>query len=292
VLLSTVLAVAFFRTRIVATSEQTHLMVLTFLPLWLSGALLVGIPTLLAMAGPVLIRRRLSLERVRANNEVAGFKFATVGVLYAVLLAFAVIVVWEKFGDAENHVAEEAGAAATIYRLSAGIGGEAGAQLRSAMDTYLSSAIAEDWPAMAKGEPSAMTTRALDAAYTTLLSFTPTDPRGVALLTENLRQLDVVTQARRARLVVAAGVVPGIVWFVLFGGAIVTVGFTFFFATDNLRAQTLMTGALTALIFSGLLVIVIIDRPFAGTVKVTPEALSLVLHDFSSAVLNGHPAHG
>ena len=257
-------------------------MILTFFPLWPAAILLVGLPTLLAMGGPALIRRRLSLERLRANNEVAGFKFATVGVLYAVLLAFAVIVVWEKFGDAENHVADEAGAAATIYRLSAGIEGEAGTKLRAAISTYLSTAIVDDWPAMERGEGAPSTTRALDATYATLLAFNPADRRGAALFTETLRQLDAITQARRARLVVASGVVPGIVWFVLFGGAIVTVGFTFFFATDNIRAQTLMTGALTALIFSGLLVIVVIDRPFAGTVKVPPEALSAALHDFGS----------
>ncbi len=256
-------------------------MILTFLPLWLSAILLVGLPTLLAMGGPALIRRRLSLERLRANNEVAGFKFATVGVLYAVLLAFAVIVVWEKFGDAESHVADEAGAAVTIYRLSAGIGGDTGTQLRAAISTYLSTAVGDDWSAMERGEASQTTTRALDAVYSTLLTFSPADRRGAALLTETLRQLDALTQARRARLVVATGIVPGIVWFVLFGGAIVTVGFTFFFATDNLRAQAVMTGALTALIFSGLLVIVVIDRPFAGTVKVSPEALSAALHDFS-----------
>jgi hypothetical protein len=40
-----------------------------------------------------------------------------------------------------------------------------------------------------------------------------------------------------------------------------------------------MTGGLCVLIFSGLLVIVVIDHPFAGSVKVTPEALSLVLHE-------------
>src|SRR5262249_24232299 len=130
------------------------LMVLTFLPLWLSAILLVGVPTLVAMGGPALIRRRLTLERLRANNEVAGFKFAAVGVLYAVLLAFAIIVVWEKSGDAESHVADEAGAAATIYRLSAGIGGETGTQLRAAISTYLSTAIADDWPAMERGENS------------------------------------------------------------------------------------------------------------------------------------------
>ena len=63
-------------------------------PLWLSGLLLVGLPTGLAMLGPILIRRWVTLDRLSANNEVAGFKFAVVGVLYAVLIAFAIIVVW------------------------------------------------------------------------------------------------------------------------------------------------------------------------------------------------------
>jgi hypothetical protein len=37
----------------------------------------------------------------------------------------------------------------------------------------------------------------------------------------------VVTRARRVRLVAAEGAVPGIVWLVLFGGALLTVVFTF-----------------------------------------------------------------
>lgn len=68
---------------------------LSGLPLWLTAILLVVAPTILAMCGPVLMRRRIGLERLTSNNEIAGFKFATVGVIYAVLLAFAVIVEWE-----------------------------------------------------------------------------------------------------------------------------------------------------------------------------------------------------
>ena len=54
---------------------------LTTFPLWLSGLILVIAPTLIAMAGPILIRQRVKLEQLSNNNEVAGFKFATVGVL-------------------------------------------------------------------------------------------------------------------------------------------------------------------------------------------------------------------
>src|SRR5215475_14898879 len=75
---------------------------LTTLPLWLSAVILIVPTTLLAMAGPLIVRRYVAVNQLRTNNEVAGFKFATVGVLYAVLLAFAVVVVWEKFNQAES----------------------------------------------------------------------------------------------------------------------------------------------------------------------------------------------
>src|SRR5437764_10889336 len=109
---------------------------LTSQPLWLSGAIIVGGGTLLAMLGPLLVRRRVGLERLTSNNEIAGFKFATVGVIYAVLLAFAVIVAWEKFSEAEIAVVQEAGAAATLYRLAAGPEPEA-ATTRAALDNYI-----------------------------------------------------------------------------------------------------------------------------------------------------------
>ncbi len=240
----------------------------------------------MAMLGPTLVRRRVALDRLRTNNEVAGFKFATVGVLYAVLLAFAVIVVWEKFSDAENDVAQEAGAAATIFRLADGIGGEPGKALRADVNRYVETAISDDWPAMERGGASRSATRALDRIYATAMAYNPDDGRGRILMAETLHQLDLVTQARRARLVMATGIVPGIVWCALFGGAALTIGFTFFFGTENLRAQTMMTGALSILIFSGLLIIVAIDHPFAGSVKVGPEALTMLLEDFTTT--DGH----
>ncbi|MBV9561634.1 MAG: DUF4239 domain-containing protein [Bradyrhizobium sp.] len=254
---------------------------LTTHSLWLSGTLMVGITTLVAMAGPVIVRRYVSLDRLSTNNEVAGFKFATLGVLYAVLLAFAVIVVWERFNDAEKYVAQEAGAAATVYRLSRGMENEPGMALRTAMTDYLRAAISKDWPAMEEGRASLDVNHALDHVYSTILTFRPGDGRETALLAEILHQLDLVTQARRARLVVASGVVPGLVWLVLFSGAVLTIGFTFFFGTENLRAQTIMTGALSILIFSALLTVVAIDHPYSGTVKVGPDALSALLEDFS-----------
>jgi hypothetical protein len=257
-------------------------MMLTLLPVWLSGLLLVGVPTAIAVAAQVMLRRSVGLERLRPNNEVAGFKFAVVGVTYAVMLAFAVIVVWEKFTEASNRVSQEAGAVATVYRLADGTDERISALMRNRLDAYLNTVIGTEWPAMERAEGSAAATRALGEVYSGALTLYPSDRRGEVLLAEILHQLDLVTQARRARLDSAAGIVPGIVWFVLFAGAVITVGFTFFFAAENLVAQAMMTGALCVLVLSGLLIIVAIDHPFAGSVKVEPEALSSVLHDFGT----------
>jgi hypothetical protein len=62
-------------------------------PLWLTGLLLIILPAAAAAGALILIRGHVGLERLTTNNEVAGFKFEVVGVIYAVLLAFAVIVV-------------------------------------------------------------------------------------------------------------------------------------------------------------------------------------------------------
>jgi Protein of unknown function (DUF4239) len=258
------------------------LIFLTSHSLWLSGAILVGLTTLVAMLATALVRRCVGLDRLSTNNEVAGFKFATVGVLYAVFLAFAIILVWQKYSEADSTVAKEAGAAATIYHLSHGLGETQGDALRAALTNYLRVVISQEWPAMEQGGASRSARQALEAIYAALLQAKSAEQQDTALTSEIFYQLDVLTQARRARLLAAEGVVPGVVWVVLFGGAVLTIGFTLFFGTPNLRAQTLMTGMLSALIFSELLIVVAIDHPFTGTVKVGPEALTEVLADFGS----------
>jgi hypothetical protein len=254
---------------------------LTRQPLWLSGMLVVGLTTALAMLGPILVRRYVTLEKLAKNNEVAGFKFAVVGVLYAVLLAFAIIVVWEKFSDAESNVAKEAGAAATIYRLSQGISGEPGIALRDALTNYLQVTISDDWPAMERGSASPSAREALYAVYKALLTFESPERRDTALVSQILHELDTITEMRRARLAAAEGLVPGVIWLVLFGGAVLTISYTFFFGTEK-RAQALMTGMLSIIIFSGLLTAIVIDQPFVGVVKVRPDALAEVVADFGS----------
>ena len=85
------------------------------------------------------------------------------------------------------------------------------------------------------------------------------------------------------RLNLADGILPDMIWLVLFIGAALTVGFTFFFGLENLRVQMLMTGMLSLLIFLALFVALSIDHPFTGAAAVEPTSIERVLSDLHEA---------
>lgn len=249
------------------------LLFLCSLPLWLGAFFTVLLPTAIAMMGPVVVRKRYPLSVLVKNNEVAGFKFATVGVIYAVILAFAIISVWEKFSEAELLVLREAGSSATLYRLSTGAD-EAAAATRSAVDKYLKKVIEDEWPRMAEGGESREAAKALDDVYAAAMRLSDSKPAAIGV--EIMRELGNITLARRSRLHLAMGVVPTALWTMLVFGALLTVGFTYYFGVENLRSQVTMTGGLASIVFLGLFVIVSYDHPFTGEVSVETHPLTMV----------------
>ena len=257
---------------------------------WLTGrpgwvlVLFLFLFTGLAMTGPFIVRLRVRLAHLRGNNEVAGFKFAVIGVLYAVLLAFVVIISWERFHDAENALAREAGAAATIYRLAGGLDESSAAAVRAHLGAYLNSVLASDWPEMQRGRSSTVTTGMLSDLYDQVIHYHPTDLHDSNLQAALFAELDQVTRARRERLVMGEGTVHEVVWFVLFLGAALTISFTFFFGTENLIAQSLMTGILAAIILSAVLVVIALDRPYTGAVVVSKEPIQAILKDIGGSI--------
>ena len=94
-----------------------------------------------------------------------------------------------------------------------------------------------------------------------------------------------ITQ-RHLRLFEAHAGVPPMLWFLLVGGALVTIGFTYFFGIENAWAHAGMIAALTFVIGGALFVIVQVNHPFAGAVSVSTEAIQQVLETFTDAQAN------
>jgi hypothetical protein len=69
---------------------------------------------------------------------------------------------------------------------------------------------------MAASKQSREVTQALDALYASAMQLMESRPKPPQIFGELFRQLDAVTQARRARLQLSTGIVPGLLWMALY----------------------------------------------------------------------------
>jgi hypothetical protein len=74
--------------------------------------------------------------RLELHNDVAGFIYAALGVIYAVLLALVVIAVWEKYQAADETVEQEANAIAEIFWLAHRLHEPEGSHLQELARSY------------------------------------------------------------------------------------------------------------------------------------------------------------
>jgi hypothetical protein len=200
--------------------------------------------------------------------------------MFAVLLAFVVVTVWEEFEEARLTTEREANAVAGLYRASLALPDASGSRLRAQIREYARTAVDQDWPAMARGETSLGTRRAADALWTTVLTYQPATDNERLVQGEIMRRMGELNDNRRLRELAATTGLPLIMWVLLAGGAVVSVVFTYFFSTKNARAQYAMTALYVASIAFVLVLISVLDFPFRGDVRVTPHAFENAIETF------------
>ena len=86
------------------------------LPIIPGAVLVIGSFVLFSVIVARIVGRLVDPELRRDHNDLTGFIFAVVGVLYAVVLGFVAIGVWERFEAAEDRTYDEASSLAAVYR--------------------------------------------------------------------------------------------------------------------------------------------------------------------------------
>lgn len=234
-----------------------------------------------ALIGLWAVTKSRELQSFESHNDVAGFIIAVVGVVYGVLLAFVVVLVWERFDEARQIADGEAEVVVALYRDAAGFPAHAPA-LRAAVARYAHSAVDDEWPTMSRSQQdSQKTDAAMVGLFGTYRSVPVEGPLEEILLTAAFDDLDELAEARRARLFASSGRLPPSLWLLVLAGGAITVAFTYFFAVPSFRAHCLMVAALAALVGLTLFLIVSLDYPFTGDVAVEPTSLRGVIEEFA-----------
>ena len=253
------------------------------------GVLTVCAVALVAVAGLGVVQRLVPAPLRREHNDVAGFIYAVVGVIYAVLLALVVIAVWEEHEAANATVREEANELAEIFWLAHRLPEPEGPRLQETARSYATVVAEEEWPLMARGGGSSPEAWALmDEMRLGAQGLEARTRAEQVLFEEGLERVDALADARRARMVEAEEGIPAVLWAVLVLGRAITVGFTYLFGLENTWSHRLMVAAVAGLIGLVLFTVGSLEYPFSGGTRVGPEAFELVLRRFEASDL-GNP---
>jgi hypothetical protein len=176
----------------------------------------VGGICLVAIAGLELVQRLVPATSRQRHNDVAGFIYAALGVIYAVLLALVVIAVWEEYEAADATVEQEANAVAEIFWLAHRLPEPEGSHIQELARSYAEEVIHKEYPLMEQGWAPLMTqTQGTPAGWTliddiraNLQEFQPRTPADEQLYAEGLDQVQRLADARRMRLVQLKRVSP------------------------------------------------------------------------------------
>lgn len=241
----------------------------------MSGAslelLVIAIVICLTVALHALLQRRFKSEVLRRHNDVAGYLFSAVGVIYAVVLGFVVVVVWERYDATIHNVDQEIAAVSDLYRAVGGYREPERDQIRSDLRAYVDDVINVEWPQMRDRVNPAADVDLLENMARIVDQYQPrnqaeSNAQQMAM-TQRVRLFD----ARRERLIEMAPTVPAVLWLALFVGAGAMLAFAYLFGVENRAAQLVMTAILTGLIAVLFVVIDEFDHPFSGSVTISDD---------------------
>ncbi|MCX6004789.1 MAG: DUF4239 domain-containing protein [Chloroflexi bacterium] len=251
--------------------------ILLNIPTWIIASSMIIIAIGTAVGGVLLVHHYVNVKTLKGHHDIAGPIFTTIGVIYAVMLSYVLIIVWQNFDRTSSNVVREANYYADIYRDSIGLSEPFRTQFRAATTEYLNSVIDDEWKILAKGERSLRTQELASKVWGLTGTYEPRTEGEKAFFAEMLGRMNDAGELRRQRILDAQTGIHPMLWFVLLFGGIITVVFSFFFGSDNLVAQLIMTTLLAVLIVLILFTILIMDFPFSGDMSISSSAFQQVL---------------
>jgi hypothetical protein len=248
----------------------------------------LGAGVLVGLALLVLARRRSS-PWLRHPDHASGILQAAGGI-FAVVMAFVILIAFEGFVSVRTSAEDEAAATLTVFETGDFLPAEAGRTLQGNVVCYARGVIALDWPAMERGERSPQVDASAAAIEQSLRGVQTKGDAQKSALDEIFTEYNALQKGRAERHG-GDGEVPAPVWIVLVLNAAALFGFVLLFsdARERLLAQAVMVGAITTIIVGSFLMIWFLSHPYEGEMgSLKPTAMQGVLDEMQSGPTSTH----
>ncbi|MFC3572528.1 DUF4239 domain-containing protein [Streptomyces yaanensis] len=221
-----------------------------------------------------LVRHRTAAEDDDPSETPDVIEYMTmwIGVVYAIVLGLAIAGVWEARNAAEDHVQAEAQALHEISERVRVYPPDVRDRIRADVNTYAGHVVGAEWKAMS--DHGKVTVRGAELFQRIRQDVTDFEPRTDFQAQAYQPLLDQVTAAdtaRAARVDSMGSTMPGVVWFGLVSGAVVTIGMVFALQIRRTARELILAGLFSALIAFLLFLIWDFDAPYSRGIAASSE---------------------
>ncbi|MEV8588786.1 hypothetical protein AB0424_17825 [Streptomyces sp. NPDC051180] len=238
---------------------------------WLVLTLAMAAACAVVLTIVVINNRRITEDDDPSETpDVIEYMTMMIGVIYAIVLGLAIAGVWEARGAAQETVRQEAqamheiSARAEVYPQAVRSG------IRADVDAYVSYVVHDEWTYMSEhGELSEEGTALLERVRRSVTDYQPANDFEGQAYQPLVDQVAAADDARGARGQNAGATMPGVVWFGLIIGALVTVGLIFTLQIRRTGRELLLAGLFSVLIAFLLFLIWDFDAPFGRGISAT-----------------------
>ncbi|MER5297310.1 DUF4239 domain-containing protein [Streptomyces pharetrae] len=235
----------------------------------------------LAMVAACVVVVAITFVRHRAASEdedptetpdVIEYMTMWIGVIYAIVLGLAIAGVWEARGAAQDHVRAEAQALHEISERVRVYPPEVRDRIRDDVNAYVGHVVTTEWKAMAdQGEVTERGDELLRRIRVDLTDYEPRDDFEAQAYQPLIDQISAADQARNARADSTEPTMPGVVWFGLITGAVITIGMILALQIRRTPRELILAVLFSALIAFMLFLIWDFDAPYSRGLAATAD---------------------
>ncbi|HEX2360742.1 MAG TPA: hypothetical protein VHI11_01585 [Jiangellaceae bacterium] len=232
------------------------------------GGLFTAAVAAVAITAMLWVRRNAPDGGYFADGDRAAGVFGVLATGFSVMLGFIVFLAFTSYDQSRTGAETEALMVVQQIETAQFLPRAEGAELTGELVCYGRSVVNEEWDRMRSGTLGDHFNPWGIEMFQTLQTVEPETATEQSAYDKWLEQTSAREQARLDRVHGAVGVIPTVLWIVLFFIATVIFAFTLFFADSGERAvvQALLMGSVVSVIVTLMLLLFALDNPFHGGV--------------------------
>jgi hypothetical protein len=231
---------------------------------------------LLALLGQFVVSKVVRIDVLEKHHSAGEAMMGVVGTLFSVLLGFMVASAMGRYQDAQVYSQLEASNVASVFRIARGMSDEDRPRIRKLCRQYVDDVINNEWPNMASGVKINHGWVIYQDLWEAVVAAVPENDRESNLQQGLIASMTDLGEQRRQRILLSETATPTALWLVIASGALITVAFTYIFASSFPKVQGFMTTLVASAMALNIWLLSAYSYPFTGELAIKPKMLILV----------------